>query len=60
MCVWVYENKLWVYENELWVYENELWVYKYMKIKISSSAVQKRHSKVYGNPITPFFYSISP
>ena len=26
----------------------------------SSSAVQKRHSKVYGNPIAPSFYSISP
>ena len=28
--------------------------------KTSSSAVQKRHSKVYGNPIAPSFYSISP
>ena len=26
--------------------------------KTSSSAVQKRHSKVYGNPIAPSFYSI--
>ena len=26
----------------------------------SSSVVQKRHSKVYGNPIAPSFYSISP
>ena len=26
--------------------------------KPSSSAVQKRHSKVYGNPIAPSFYSI--
>jgi len=28
--------------------------------KTSSSAVQKRQSKVYGNPIAPSFYSISP
>ena len=28
--------------------------------KTSSSSVQKRHSKVYGNPITPSFYSIYP
>ena len=28
--------------------------------KTSYSAVQKRHSKVYGNPIAPSFYSISP
>ena len=27
--------------------------------KTSSSAVQKRHSKVHGNPIAPSFYSIS-
>ena len=26
--------------------------------KTSTSAVQKRHSKVYGNPIAPSFYSI--
>jgi len=26
--------------------------------KTSSPAVQKRHSKVYGNPIAPFLYSI--
>ena len=26
----------------------------------SSSAVKKRHSKVYGNPIAPSFYSIFP
>ena len=28
--------------------------------KTSSPAVQKRHSKVYGNPIAPSFYLISP
>ena len=28
--------------------------------KTSSSAVQKRHSKGYGNPIAPSFYLISP
>ena len=28
--------------------------------KTSYSAVQKRHSKMYGNPIAPSFYSISP
>ena len=28
--------------------------------KTSSSAVQKRHSKVYGKSIAPSFYSISP
>ena len=32
----------------------------YCYAKTSSSSVQKRHSKVYGNPITPSFYSISP
>ena len=30
----------------------------YCYAKTSSSAVQKRHSKVYGNPIAPSFYSI--
>ena len=28
--------------------------------KLYSSAVQKRHSKVYGKPIAPSLYSISP
>ena len=34
-------------------------LYYCCQAKTSSSAVQKRHSKVYGNPIAPSFYSIS-
>ena len=30
----------------------------YCYAKTNSLAVQKRHSKVYGNPIAPSFYSI--